>query len=149
MAVLDELSTDILRTMAAGDMISPNATRIAKALGRPVATVHARLKRLERAGIIKSYVPLIDYSKTGAELTAFVLVKLSPGNGANDFVKKLASAKEVAEIRDLVGNWSLLLRVRARDMNHYAEIKARLLEGRDEVRDITDLVSPRSFKREF
>jgi len=52
---------------------------IAAKLGISVGTVLARVRRLEREGVIKGYTVLLDYEKLGYELTAVTEITASKG----------------------------------------------------------------------
>ena len=48
--------------------------KIAKQTLIPITTVHHRLRKLEREGIIKRYTVALDYKKIGLPIAAYVLI---------------------------------------------------------------------------
>ena len=71
---MDALDIKIIRSL------NKNARKSFRELGRELkismATVSNRIKKLEERGIIKGYIPLIDFEKIGYDLTAVISVRL-------------------------------------------------------------------------
>ncbi len=63
-AILDELQRNAKAT----------TSEIAKRTGIPVTTVHNRIKRLEKDGVVQGYVPVVDHRKLGLGIHALVFV---------------------------------------------------------------------------
>ena len=58
---MDEKDEAILRILARRSGLSSRA--LSKMLHIPISTVHRRVKRLEREGVISGYKALIDFEK--------------------------------------------------------------------------------------
>ena len=56
-----------------------SSRQIAKKVGVSVGTVLARIKKMEREGIIKRYSALLDHEKLGYELTVLTEITVSKG----------------------------------------------------------------------
>jgi len=77
---------------------------LSKMLKIPTSTVHRRVKKLEREGIIKGYKAIINFEKTSWPIGALLLINLAeviPGKGhipKKDIMQSLSRFKEVEEI---------------------------------------------------
>jgi len=66
---VDEKDEMIIRILERRSGLSSRT--LSKILGIPISTVHRRIKRLEREGVIKGYKALIDYEKTARPIGAY------------------------------------------------------------------------------
>ncbi|KUJ99636.1 MAG: Transcription regulator, Lrp/AsnC family, partial [Thermococcales archaeon 44_46] len=71
--MVDELDRKIISILQEDARLSYR--EIAKKVGVAVGTVYNRIKRLEEEGIIRGFVPKLDYAKLGYDLTAIIGVK--------------------------------------------------------------------------
>ncbi|MHA1712491.1 MAG: Lrp/AsnC family transcriptional regulator [Candidatus Ranarchaeia archaeon] len=72
------------------------------------ATIHNRIKDLEKRGIIKRYIPLLDPSKLGLDITALILVQVSGGKLV-EVEKKIAKHPNVTLVLDITGEFDVAL----------------------------------------
>jgi Lrp/AsnC family leucine-responsive transcriptional regulator len=88
-------------------------TELAKRVGLTPAPTLERVRRLEREGIIRKYVALVDQAKLGKPVTAFVSVIMkSHGQRTSDaFRKAVARLAEVLECHHIAGDQDFLLKV--------------------------------------
>lgn len=70
---MDNKNESIIRILGRKTGLSNRA--LSKMLGIPISTVHRRVKRLERDGIIVEYKALIDFEKTTWPIGALLLMK--------------------------------------------------------------------------
>jgi DNA-binding Lrp family transcriptional regulator len=100
--MIDELDRKIVRALNA------NARRsfreIAKEVGTSVTSVIHAVKRLEAAGVIKGYVPVVDPEYFGIGLAAIVAVRISKGK-LLETQKRIARDPHVAAVYDVTGDW--------------------------------------------
>lgn len=116
MAERDIDSTDIeILKILQQDARAPVA-EIARQVGMVSSAVHARVKRLEEAGVIAGYEPRLDPAALGFGLTAFVFVASDDRPGRVETADALALLPEVQEVHDITGEDCFLLKVRVRDM---------------------------------
>ena len=71
-AALDKKDTTIIAVLKENAKLSTQ--QIAKRTRIPITTVHNRIKKLEKQGIIKGYTVVLDNKKVGKPLAAFILV---------------------------------------------------------------------------
>ncbi|MBN2331451.1 MAG: Lrp/AsnC family transcriptional regulator [Candidatus Aenigmarchaeota archaeon] len=84
----------------------------------PVTTVHNRIKKMEKLGIIKGYTAILDYKKLGKAIPAFVIVDVAAGNQAKraeEILKAVERFSEVHEAYCVTGEHDLIMRVSVED----------------------------------
>jgi Lrp/AsnC family leucine-responsive transcriptional regulator len=100
---IDEIDRAILGILQADGRMT-NAD-LARAVGLSPAATHARVRRLERDGLIRAYVALVDRERAGFDLLCFVSVSLQlhrPTLVAS-FPKRVAEMPEVLECHHVTG----------------------------------------------
>ena len=109
--------------------------------------VWRRVRELERQGVIRARITLLDAEAMGFSLTIFALVSTSQHSDAwfARFQRAVASIPEILEFHRTSGNIDYLLKVVARDMRHYDEIYKRLIREVD-FADISSTFVMETFK---
>ena len=69
---MDEKDMKIIEVLKKDSSMSTQA--ISKEAGIPVTTVHNRIKRMKDQGIIKGYTVMLDHSKIGLGISAYILM---------------------------------------------------------------------------
>jgi len=85
---------------------------IGEAVGLSPSSVHDRVRKLERAGVINGYRADIDLEKAGFAITAIVSLALSPGSPTN-IPDLIAEFELVESCYSVAGDNSYALVVRA------------------------------------
>lgn len=117
---LDEKDTAILAELQRN--AKQTTGRIAKRTRIPVTTVHNRIKRFEREGVITRYEPRVDYEKLGYGIHALVFIvasgKLPDGRPVDQqsIAQKAARLNGVQSARIVTGEYDLVLDVRVTDV---------------------------------
>jgi Lrp/AsnC family leucine-responsive transcriptional regulator len=115
---------------------------LSKMVGLPISTVHRRVKKMEREGIIKGYKAIIDYEKTTRPIGALLLVNLEevvPGKGhipKKDIVKSFRKFEEIEEVIDVQAyQFDLVIRVRLKSLGMLSAFieELRSTEGIQEI----------------
>lgn len=85
--------------------------------------VYERIRRLEREGVIKKYVAIVEAEKVGKGLIVFCNVTLKEHTKeiGNQFVQDITSLKEVTECYNISGDYDFMLKVMVKDMKHYQD----------------------------
>lgn len=85
--------------------------------------VYERIKKLERKGIIKKYVALVDRHRIGKSLLAFCHIKLNKHTKENiiNFEKNIKAISEISECFHVSGDYDYILKIYAKDMTSYRE----------------------------
>ncbi len=115
---------------------------ISRKTGIPPTTVHNRIKKMEKEGIIKHYKAVIDKKKIGRGIGAYVEIVVNyPSDSSKDFqegiAKKLAFLPEVEDLAIMTGETDIMLKVYVRDtdeLNDLVTKKLRIIEGIDKTR---------------
>jgi len=115
---------------------------LAKKIGLPITTTHARIKRLEKMGIIKGYKAILDERKLGYDVTAFIFISFSyklEEEGKitqREVARKIATFPEVQEVHIITGTWDMILKVKIKsvdDLGKFVVDKLRMIEGVDKT----------------
>ncbi|MDO1500916.1 Lrp/AsnC family transcriptional regulator [Winogradskyella maritima] len=103
--------------------------RLAHQLGLSATAVYERIRKLEKHGIIRNYVALLDRKKIDREFVAFCHVKLV--QHAREYVvkfeKEIAQVSEVLECYHISGDYDYLLKVVVEDMEEFREFMVKKL----------------------
>lgn len=111
----DQLDKAILEALQVNGRIS--VADLARSIHLSPPAVYQRIKRLERAGLIKGYVALVDREAAGLDVMCFIRLTIQPHT--HEQIEKLqASVKdwpEVLECHHMAGGFDFLLRVVTKD----------------------------------
>jgi Lrp/AsnC family leucine-responsive transcriptional regulator len=144
--ILDEKDRRIL------DLVQYNAklpqAEIARHVGLSPAAVNERLRKLENAGVIRRYVALVDPRAVGASITAFVEVFIEHPRHEAAFIERLLAVDEVLECHYVTGEFSLLLKVRVRDMDDLQQLLLHQLNAQEGVRQTRTVMVLSTVKEE-
>ena len=103
---LDEIDIRILRKLVSDARLSYR--NIAEQIGVSPPTVLARVEKLERNKIIKSYSALLDHEKLGYDLTAIIEVTAIK-NKVVEVEKVLSKYENVCAIYDITGLTDMII----------------------------------------
>lgn len=88
---------------------------LAAATGLSVSAANDRLRRLQERGVVTGWTARVDPDALGLGLLAFMFVQVEPSSRNAGFLKMAAAMPEVLELHHVTGEWSYLLKIRARD----------------------------------
>lgn len=137
---LDERDRKILALVQRDGKLAQ--AEIAKRVGLSTAAVNERLKKLENAGVIRRYVALVDPRAVGASVIAFVEVFIEHPRFERAFIDRVLALHEVQECHHITGEFSLLLKIRVRDMESLQQLlihQLNVLEGVRQTRTVLAL----------
>ena len=112
---------------------------IARKIGLSTAAVNERLRKLESAGFLRRYVAVVDPKAIGVSVTAFVEVFVEHPRYEPAFIDQVLGLDEVQECHHITGEFSLLLKIRVRDMESLQQLlihKLNALEGVRQTRTV-------------
>ena len=135
MAKLDADDRGVLRMIQTNCRLT--AREISAQTHLPVTTVFAKIKRLERLGLVKGYHAVLNSKELGAGTTAFILAAFAYQAeerlaSQHKVAKEIASFPEVQEVHIISGEWDILIKVKATDVESigkYVVDKLRLVKG--------------------
>jgi DNA-binding Lrp family transcriptional regulator len=103
---LDEIDIRILKKLVSDARLSYRS--IAEQIGVSPPTVLARVEKLEKSKIIKSYSALLDHEKLGYDLTAIIEV-IAIKNKIVEVEKVLSKYENVCAIYDITGLTDMII----------------------------------------
>jgi Lrp/AsnC family transcriptional regulator for asnA, asnC and gidA len=117
---IDNLDRDILGILMKDAKIP--FTDIARRLVVSPGTIHVRMKRMERLGIVRGATLILDPALIGYDMTAFVGIYLIKGSAYNEVIKEIDSIPEVVEAHFTTGEYSIFAKVICRNTEHLREV---------------------------
>lgn len=107
-----------------------------------------RIHRLEKAGIIKRHVTLLDSRKLGFDLVVFATINLTAQgrNNLTEFEKKIQQFPEVVECYTMTGTWDYLLKIVAKSIRRYETFVREHLLQLDHVGEVHSHVAVTEIK---
>jgi len=112
---------------------------VAERVGLSATPCWRRIQNLEKAGVIRKRVALLDPERLNVGVTVFVRLKTSQHNQVwlEGFARAVAEIDEVVEFYRLSGDVDYLLRIVVPDIAGYDAVYKRLIE----VADLADVSS--------
>lgn len=107
-------------------------TEVAKQAFVSGGTVHVRMNKLEKAGIVRGTTLDIDFSKLGYDITAFIGIFLSRSDMYDQVIEELSKISEVTNVHYTTGNYSMFAKIHCRDTRHLKNVlhdKIQKVEG--------------------
>lgn len=104
--MIDELDRKIIRVLNANARKS--FREVAKEVGTSATAVIHTVKKLETAGAVRGYVPVVDPDYFGLGLAAIVAVRISKGK-LIETQKRIAQDPHVAAVYDVTGDWDCFI----------------------------------------
>ncbi|MDE3740236.1 Lrp/AsnC family transcriptional regulator [Maribacter polysaccharolyticus] len=120
-------------------LLQENSKRTTKAyanqLDLSVTAVYERIKRLEKSGVIRNYVALVDKKKVERSFVVLCHVKLTQHAKAYvlQFEKEVQQLQEVVECYHTSGDYDYILKIFVRDMEAYREFMVTKLTALNHI----------------
>jgi DNA-binding Lrp family transcriptional regulator len=121
---LNETDVKILQGLLEDARFS--SRQIAKKVGVSVGTVLARIKKMEREGIIKNYSALLDHEKLGYQLTVVTEITVSKGRLV-ETEKEIAKIPNVCSVYDVTGLTDAVIIAKFKGREELGQFTKRLL----------------------
>lgn len=109
---LDEKDLKILRLLQKN--CKYKAREISKKVNSPITTVLAKIKRMEKLGVIRGYHAILDAKKLKRPITAFIFVSFTKEENIQQkqVAKEIANFPEVQEVHIVSGEWDLIVKIK-------------------------------------
>ncbi|HZH04433.1 MAG TPA: Lrp/AsnC family transcriptional regulator [Myxococcaceae bacterium] len=145
---MDAIDRKIMRELSKDGRVS-NA-ELAARVGLSASACSRRVQELERAGYIRGYRAVIDRTKLGIGLTAYVAVSLSRHTRREQQAFEIAmeASPVVRECHNVTGAIEYMLRVEAEDLAAYKHFHTEVLGALPQVTTITSYIVMSSPKDE-
>jgi DNA-binding Lrp family transcriptional regulator len=113
--------------------------QIARKTGIPITTVHNRIKKLEKEGVIKGFTVVLDNKKIGRPVAAYILVTVDykylkeKKMSQYELAQKLKSNSNVEEAAMVTGASDIIIKVRVSDMDELNDFVTKYLRNVDGI----------------
>jgi Lrp/AsnC family transcriptional regulator, regulator for asnA, asnC and gidA len=97
-------------------------TEIGKRIFVSGGTVHVRMKKLEQMGVVKGAQLVIDATKLGWDISAFLGIYLDKSSLYEEVAAQLMRVPEVVNIHYTTGIYSIFAKIVCRDTQHLREV---------------------------
>ncbi len=142
---IDEKDSAIIEVLLQDSSLS--IQKIAHKTGIPIATVHNRIKKLKKEGIIKKYTVSLDKEKLGGSITAYVLIKSMPRIDLGPLLVKLMRHAHVEEGAALAGEFDIILKVRVEKIQDLDDFVLKSLRDHVEISTTQTMIAFENFTR--
>ncbi|MCQ2205026.1 MAG: Lrp/AsnC family transcriptional regulator [Bacteroidales bacterium] len=139
MTKLDATDLLILRTLQANCNLT--SKELAQKVHLSPTPVYERVKRMEREGIIKQYIAVIDAELVGHGFSVFCAVKLKnlSHKYVEDFTNGIKDIKEVTECYNVSGEYDYMLKIMVPDMKAYQHFILNVLGQMESLGSLTSM----------
>ena len=130
--MLDEKDRSILEQLMNDGRKS--VVEIASELNIPRATVQERIRRMIADNVIKKFTAILDYSRIGKDVTAYIFVSFSRESNVSQrtVAEEIARMSEVYEVSLISGEWDIILKARAGSVEEIGKLvidRLRMMKG--------------------
>jgi len=129
MVKIDELDLKILRELQ--EDARKSLKEISEKVGVAEGTVYNRINKMRKIGLIRKFIPLIDYSLLGYDIIAVIGIT-AEGGYLTQIEKEIANEKNVTAVYDVTGEYDILVVAKFKDRNSLNEFVKRIA-GMDKV----------------
>ena len=146
LAGLDRMDRAILAALTADGRIS--LTDLAARVGLSKTPVTARVRRMERDGIITGSSATLSWARLGLDHVAFVEVKLSDTRERtlSAFNAAVRQVPEVEQCHMIAGGYDYLLKVRTTDISAYRRVMGERISSLPHVASTSTYVAMEAVK---
>ncbi|WP_234733769.1 Lrp/AsnC ligand binding domain-containing protein [Tellurirhabdus bombi] len=97
-------------------------TEIGKRIQVSGGTIHVRMKKMEQMGIVKGSQLIIDHTKLGWDISAFLGIYLDKSSLYDEVASEMQKIPEVVNIHYTTGIYSIFAKIVCRDTQHLREV---------------------------
>ena len=122
---------------------------LAKAIGSSESPCYRKVRKLEEQGVISGYRAEVDQRLLGLPITAFVQVSIDKGDDSSSarFLERVDDEQHIIECHAMSGHADYLLKVVARDLDHFSRICMQGILRYPGVKDLESHFSLQVIKR--
>ncbi|MGW4123993.1 Lrp/AsnC family transcriptional regulator [Nocardia sp. NPDC004711] len=140
--VLKKAELEMLRAMVEAPRLG--VREWARRLGIARGTAQARINRLEEAGAIKSYRPVLSPEAIGVPVLAYVRVNVTQ-DLLEDTLAELERIPYLIEVNSVAGDADLVCRLFARDLEHLEDLLRKIVQVKGVRQTRSEIVLRRRF----
>jgi DNA-binding Lrp family transcriptional regulator len=117
---------DMILAMLEGDAKLTTGA-IAKRTGIPTTTIHNRIKRMEKDGIIKGYTAVVDHARLGKGIHALIFINVEHKTDQETLAKRLLAIDQVENARIITGGFDMQIEIRAASIDELNRLITKTL----------------------
>lgn len=118
---------------------------IAKKTGIRPSTVHERIKKLVKRGVIEKFTLKLNNKAMGENLIVFMLIK----GGTKEYIdNKIINDKHIKEIFGVTGEYDLLLKLKFKDVEEFNRFLIKFRKEQRGIKSTFTMVSTANIKEE-
>ena len=104
---------------------------IGEKIGLSFTPTYERIKNLERNGVIKKYVALVDRFKIGVEIVVYcnITLKEQSKEALDEFERRITPIPQVLDVISLSGNYDYMLKIVAHDIRSYNDFVVEVISN--------------------
>ena len=121
---LDQTDVKILKTLLSNSRLSYR--QIGEKVGVSTGTVMTRIKKMEKAGVLRGYSAIVDHEKLGYELTVLTEIVVSKGK-LLEMEREIAKLPNVCCVYDVTGATDAFIVAKFRKRNELSNFTKGLL----------------------
>ncbi|WP_322544958.1 Lrp/AsnC family transcriptional regulator [Elizabethkingia miricola] len=144
---LDAIDKEIIYLLM--DNAKTSLAHISSHVGISTTAVHQRIKKLEQAGVIENSISFLNPRKVGYKVTSYMGGYLDQPSHYNEIIKSLEQINEVVEAHYTTGNYTVFLKVLAKDNDHLMEILSKIQKLKGVMRTETFISLEQSISRQL
>jgi len=114
--MIDETDLKILNALLSNSRAS--TTKIASQLKISNVATQARITKMEKSGIIKSYTALIDFNLIDYKTTAYIGIYLEKAKNYPEVLEQLENVPYITEAHFTTGTYSIFAKILANDIQN-------------------------------
>ena len=143
--MMDNIDKKILNILQDNDKQSYH--KIAKKLNMAASTVHSRVKKMKRSGIIKSFSAIIEPEKVGYNAIAILGLTVDAGK-MSKVAQEISSYEEVQILSTSTGDHDLIALIIAKDEKslwRFVNQRIKTIEGIKSRMDVSSFIDVYKF----
>lgn len=143
---MDQIDKKIVHALSANARLS--MAELAEKVGLSKSPTQARVKKLEREGVILGYGARVNFEKTGRGHIAFVQVTLNDTRAAalDAFNAAVRQTPEIAQCHMIAASFDYLLKVRTKDISAYRRVLGEVISALPHVAQTSTFVAMETVK---
>ena len=102
----DEVDKKILNLLSRNSRTS--VREISKMIGSSPPTVSRRIRRLEKMGVIRGYVRIIEDEELGYDCRALLLIKVNGNSDPKKIIEEMKYNERICNLYTTVGNYDII-----------------------------------------
>lgn len=144
---LDSVDLKILKILQDDGRISN--LELSQMIGLSPAPTLERVKKLEKAGVIKGYQAVLDLYRLGLGTETFMQVSLAYNkqNAIDNFMEQIAKIDEIIECYQITGASDFILRILVKDVSAYEQLVREKLSHVTEITNMQTMVILSTIKK--